>query len=105
MLFLLFLLLLLLSLLCIIVAIITVCPIISAVITVCSIIILLNQNNYAECLNIDNNAAKRLNILAINLNVLHNYFRICIFLNFYISAKSFSLCNVNHELGEILIGG
>jgi len=35
---------------------------------------LLNQNNYVERLSVDNNAAKNFNILAISLNVLHNYF-------------------------------
>jgi len=29
---------------------------------------------YVECLNVDDNAAKSFNILAIKLNILHNYF-------------------------------
>jgi len=33
-----------------------------------------HQNNYVECLNVDDNAAKNLNILATSLNILHNYF-------------------------------
>jgi len=36
-------------------------------------IILLDRNNYVERLSIDDDA-KNLNILAISLNVLHNYF-------------------------------
>jgi len=36
-------------------------------------IILLDLNNYVERLNIDNKVVKNFNILAINLNVLHNY--------------------------------
>jgi len=32
------------------------------------------QNNYTECLKVDDKTAKRFNILATNLNVLHNYF-------------------------------
>jgi len=38
------------------------------------IILLDYQNNYVERLSIDDNAAKSFNILAINWNVLHNYF-------------------------------
>jgi len=38
----------------------------------------LNQNNYVKCLNIDDNAAKNFNYLETSLNVLHNYFEICI---------------------------
>jgi len=37
------------------------------------IILLDNQNNYVECLNVDDKA-KSFNILAINLNVINNYF-------------------------------
>jgi len=33
-----------------------------------------HQNNYIECLNVDDNAAKSFNIIAIRLNDLHNYF-------------------------------
>jgi len=33
-----------------------------------------HQNNYVERLNVDGDAAKVFNILATNLNVLHNYF-------------------------------
>jgi len=32
------------------------------------------HNNYMECLNVDDDAAKNYNILATSLNVLHNYF-------------------------------
>jgi len=34
---------------------------------------LLDLNNYVEHLNIDNKVVKNFNILATNLNVLHNY--------------------------------
>jgi len=34
---------------------------------------LLNLNNYVERLNTDNKFVKNFNILATNLNVLHNY--------------------------------
>jgi len=34
----------------------------------------LHQNNYVECLNIFDSAAKCFDILATNLNILHNYF-------------------------------
>jgi len=33
-----------------------------------------HQSNYVKRLNIDNKTAKNINILAINLNVLNNYF-------------------------------
>jgi len=33
-----------------------------------------HQNNYVERLNINDKAVKSFNILATNLNVLHNYF-------------------------------
>jgi len=33
-----------------------------------------NINNYKKRLSVDDNAAKSFNILAISLNVLHNYF-------------------------------
>jgi len=31
-----------------------------------------HQNNYVKRLNVDDNAAKSFNILAISLNILHN---------------------------------
>jgi len=53
------------------------------------------QNNYVEISNMMSNAAKSFDVLAIGLNVLHNYFdspnyfQICIYLNFYTSPKLF----------------
>jgi len=38
------------------------------------VILLDHQNNYVERLSIDDNAEKSFNILAISLNILHNYF-------------------------------
>jgi len=35
---------------------------------------LLDQDNYVECLSIDDNAAKSFDILATSLSVSHNYF-------------------------------
>jgi len=35
---------------------------------------LLDQNNYVERSSVDDNVAKSFNILATNLNILHNYF-------------------------------
>jgi len=35
---------------------------------------IIHQNNYVKRLNVDDKAAKSFNIVAINLNVLHNYF-------------------------------
>jgi len=32
------------------------------------------QNNYVECLSVDDNGAKNFSILANSLSVLHNYF-------------------------------
>jgi len=51
-------------------------------------IILLNHENYVDRLNVDDNAAKSINILATNLSILiiltvqQNYFQICLWLNF-----------------------
>jgi len=39
-----------------------------------TIIFLHHQNNYVERLSVDDSAAKRSNILAISLSILHNYF-------------------------------
>jgi len=35
---------------------------------------LFNHQNYIECLNVDDKVVKNFNILATNLNVVHNYF-------------------------------
>jgi len=49
------------------------------------IILLDFQNNYVERLSIDDNAAKSFNILATNLNILHNYDRTKLFSDLYVA--------------------
>jgi len=46
-------------------------------------ILLDHQNNYIEHLSIDDNAAKYFNILAISLNVLHNYYILMVQQNYF----------------------
>jgi len=64
-------------------------------------IILDHQNNYVKSFSMMNNTAKKIDILAINLNVLHNYFdsSIKLFSNLYLAqflntSAKFSPCIV-----------